>query len=390
MKNKVKQSIGSSRKKRLSCLEIQNELLSLEERFLQDLKTGKCKPGSLLPSLHQLEEVYGVSYHLARQFYSRLEERGILLSVRGKGFFLANIPDGETILPNMLLYRRGILAVGKIDMTRIASALNSSFCWLSELEKACLDLGIPFRFANLYGQNDSAELKFRDLLDRIHPAGVIFLSPDTLPLSREELKHCPLPSISLTVTSFNCPEISVDEEGGARQAVKYLLKEGYRRIGYLAYPDSFHWQEERLKGYAEAMEEAGIERNPEWIVRIPHPSKCDLNFLQEAVEHAAEQLFPQCDAMLCGSDIPGVICLEYAKKHGLQQAEIPALIGFDNLFEVRAWGLSSVAPAWEQQSREALHLLMEWIVQPDAKRVSRKIAGRLYIRNSSFKPDDRM
>ena len=128
--------MNSSRKKRLSSLEIQKELMTLAEHFLRDLKTGECKPGSLLPSLHQLEELYGVSYHLARQFYSRLEERGILLSVKGKGFFLAKMPDGETILPNMLLYRRGILAVGKIDMTLFASALNASFCWLSELEKA--------------------------------------------------------------------------------------------------------------------------------------------------------------------------------------------------------------------------------------------------------------
>ena len=382
--------MNSSRKKRLSSLEIQKELMTLAEHFLRDLKTGECKPGSLLPSLHQLEELYGVSYHLARQFYSRLEERGILLSVKGKGFFLAKMPDGETILPNMLLYRRGILAVGKIDMTLFASALNASFCWLSELEKACLDLGIPLRFANLYGQEGSAELKFRDLLDRIHPAGVIFLNPANLPLSREELKRCPVPSISLDVTPFNSPEISVDEEGGARQAVEYLLNEGYRRIGYLAYSDSFLWQEKRLKGYAEALTEAGIERKPEWIVRIPHPSECDPDLFREAVEHAAELLFPQCDAMLCGSDIPGVICLEYAKKHGFRQAEIPALIGFDNQFDVRAWGLSSVAPAWEQQSREALRLLMEWIVQPDAKRISRKIAGRLYLRNSSFKPDDRV
>ena len=390
MKNKVKQSINSCRKKRHSGLEIQNELMILEKRFLQDLKTGGCKPGNLLPSLHQLEEVYGVSYHLARQFYSRLEERGILLSVKGKGFFLAKIPDGETFLPNLLLYRRGILAVGKIDMTLFASALNASFCWLSELEKACLDLGIPFRFGNLYGQDGSAELKFRDLLDRIHPAGVIFLNPSTLPLSREELNRCPLPSISLDVTPFNFPEISVDEEGGARQAVEYLLKEGYQRIGYLAYPDSFLWQEERLNGYAEALKEAGIEQNSKWIVRIPHPSECDPEHFRKAVEHAAGLLFPLCDAMLCGSDVPGVICLEYAKKHGFRQAEIPALIGFDNQFDVRAWGLSSVAPAWEQQSREALRLLMEWIVQPDAKRISRKVAGRLYIRNSSFKPDNRV
>jgi len=390
MKNKVSQSESSNRKKRLSSQEMQTVLMNLEETFLRDVKAGLYTPGNPLPSLHQMEERYGVSYHLARQFYSHLETRGIVLSVRGKGIFLARIPEDESFMPNVLLYSRGILVVGTIDMDQSSSALNCATRWLTELEDECLELKIPFRFLNLCGMGpDESALKFRDLLERVRPAGVIFLDSVSLPLNRMERKRCSAPAISINVTQLDEPGVIVDDAGSGYLATDYLLKEGYRRIAYLAYPDSFSWQKDRLEGYAAALWEAGITPDPELVLRVRHSLTRDPAVFREAVFHAADILFPKCDAILCGSDILGILFLEYAQKRGLAPAERPALVGFDNQYEWRGRELSSVAPAWERQAREALRLLMEWIVSPRSKRISAKIAGRLYIRNSSFKPEER-
>ncbi|MFH4242749.1 substrate-binding domain-containing protein, partial [Acinetobacter baumannii] len=54
------------------------------------------------------------------------------------------------------------------------------------------------------------------------------------------------------------PSVDVDNYSGARVAVEHLLELGHRRIGFVAGPKGYGASSARLKGYKEALLNAGI------------------------------------------------------------------------------------------------------------------------------------
>lgn len=65
--------------------------------------------------------------------------------------------------------------------------------------------------------------------------------------------------------SVDC--VLVDDFGGTRQAARRLVERGHRRIGFLGLPLSLWTGSERFRGYAVALEEAGIEVDERYVSR---------------------------------------------------------------------------------------------------------------------------
>ncbi|MGH2947568.1 MAG: LacI family DNA-binding transcriptional regulator [Solirubrobacteraceae bacterium] len=68
-------------------------------------------------------------------------------------------------------------------------------------------------------------------------------------------------------TGIEADTVLLDNRGGARAAVDHLLAHGHRRIAYVADRDVLYTAAERLAGYRQAMQAAGIEIRPE-LVRL--------------------------------------------------------------------------------------------------------------------------
>ncbi len=60
--------------------------------------------------------------------------------------------------------------------------------------------------------------------------------------------------------------VGVESKDSTKEVVEYLISLGHRRIGILAGFRGINTTEERVKGYQEAMEEAGIKVRREWII----------------------------------------------------------------------------------------------------------------------------
>jgi DNA-binding LacI/PurR family transcriptional regulator len=63
------------------------------------------------------------------------------------------------------------------------------------------------------------------------------------------------------------PYVDVDGAAGLRLATEHLLDLGHRRIGVLAWPPGSHVGDDRLSGCLAALSAAGLQPQPEWIVR---------------------------------------------------------------------------------------------------------------------------
>ncbi|GHJ39414.1 LacI family DNA-binding transcriptional regulator [Streptomyces sp. TS71-3] len=61
--------------------------------------------------------------------------------------------------------------------------------------------------------------------------------------------------------------VLVDDFGGTRQACRELIARGHRRIGFLGLPPSLWTGSERFRGYALALEEAGIAMDERYVSR---------------------------------------------------------------------------------------------------------------------------
>jgi len=61
--------------------------------------------------------------------------------------------------------------------------------------------------------------------------------------------------------------VDVDGKAGMRKVVEHLVARGKRHIAALSWPDNSRVGQDRMAGYREAMQSAGIDINPDWIAR---------------------------------------------------------------------------------------------------------------------------
>ncbi len=67
--------------------------------------------------------------------------------------------------------------------------------------------------------------------------------------------------------AWDFPWVDVDGAAGMRKAVAHLVALGHRRIAFIAWPEGSLSGDERLRGYREGMEAAGLPVDPAWVVR---------------------------------------------------------------------------------------------------------------------------
>src|SRR5215210_2760235 len=73
--------------------------------------------------------------------------------------------------------------------------------------------------------------------------------------------------IDRTVSGVETDIVVGDNEGGARRLVEHLISLDHRRIGFIVESDDVSTARDRHRGYEEALGAAGIEIDPDLIVR---------------------------------------------------------------------------------------------------------------------------
>ena len=82
----------------------------------------------------------------------------------------------------------------------------------------------------------------------------------------ETLKRgTPIVCLDRVPPGIKVDSVSVDNEKGAREAVRHLLALGHKRIGIITGSLALQTAQERLKGYKEALAEVDVRVRPEWI-----------------------------------------------------------------------------------------------------------------------------
>jgi DNA-binding LacI/PurR family transcriptional regulator len=145
--------------------------------------------------------------------------------------------------------------------------------------------------------------------------------------------------------SDGLPSIFPDDAAVGRAATQHLLDLGHRSIshlaGYALSADDFSMRSDRVRGYSEAMRDAGLEEES-------HVVPCE--FTPEAAYRAATTMLSARDrptAVFAVADELALSVLDAARDLGLQVPRDLSVIGIDDHVESAARGLTT----WRQDAR---------------------------------------
>lgn len=155
--------------------------------------------------------------------------------------------------------------------------------------------------------------------------------------------------------------IDVDGEAGLRQMTEHLLALGHRRIAVLAWLESSRTGEDRLQGYHQAMQQAGILLKEGWIKRGENIVSAGYNGAKCLLQLPPSE---RPTALIGMSDTLAIGAMNAAHDLGLTVGRDVSISGFDDspLSQYLQPPLTTVRqPIWEigQRSIELLFQIME-------------------------------
>ncbi|MGC0206978.1 LacI family DNA-binding transcriptional regulator [Streptomyces levis] len=156
--------------------------------------------------------------------------------------------------------------------------------------------------------------------------------------------------------------VDADNVGGAREAVAHLVAGGRRAIAAITGPLDMYVARCRLRGYRQALEQAGL----------PAPASLTVegDFTEASGRRAMTELLerhPEVDAVLAASDTMASGALAVLRAAGRRVPDDVAVIGFDDFELARHTDppLTTVRQPLEQIGRTMVRLLLEEMEQPE-------------------------
>jgi LacI family transcriptional regulator len=183
-----------------------------------------------------------------------------------------------------------------------------------------------------------------------------------VPSSPESIRHLqdvrarglPVVMLDRTFPGLDAGEVMVENEQGARKAVKHLVDHGHRSILCVGYDSQFNSIGLRIEGYEKAMKEAGL--HPE--VLIADEPTATVPKLMQQLRSANPPT-----ALFALNNVTTLNVLQALRRENIRIPDKVAIIGFDD-FEMAAMldvPLTAVRQPAAEVGRSATRLLLDWI-----------------------------
>ncbi|MEU8673272.1 LacI family DNA-binding transcriptional regulator [Streptomyces sp. NPDC048560] len=174
--------------------------------------------------------------------------------------------------------------------------------------------------------------------------------------------------------------VDADNAGGARDAVGHLVRGGRRTIAAIAGPPEMHVAQCRLRGYREALKDAGLQEVASLVAQG--------DFTEASGRRAMAgllQLHPEVDAVFAASDSMAAGALAALRAAGRRVPQDVAVVGFDDfeLAEQTEPPLTTVRQPMEEIGRTMVRLLLEEMEQPKVAWRHVILRTRLVVRESA-------
>ncbi len=211
--------------------------------------------------------------------------------------------------------------------------------------------------------------------------GLLIVLPRNLEAYVADLsqQHFPYVLIDYTGGDRASNAVRATNRVGGQAATDYLVGLGHRRIGCITGPLSVGCAQERLDGYAAALQAHGLAYDPALVV--------DGDFLEPSGHTALRTLLTLDQpptAIFASSDSMAIGAIRAAAEAGLRIPADLSIIGFDDIPEAAAdaVALTTIRQPLQEMGRIAVRLLIEHIENPDLPSSHIELPTRLIERNS--------
>jgi DNA-binding LacI/PurR family transcriptional regulator len=117
-----------------------------------------------------------------------------------------------------------------------------------------------------------------------------------------------------------------DNELGGLLATRHLIGLGHRRIAFLG-EVQLPEVEARHNGYLRALEEAGIDPDPQWLIESPF----DMEAARSAVAAALRRMRPRFDALFAASDLLAIAAVQAMREARVSVPGDVSVVGYDDI-----------------------------------------------------------
>jgi DNA-binding LacI/PurR family transcriptional regulator len=192
----------------------------------------------------------------------------------------------------------------------------------------------------------------------------------------------PIVAIDRRVNGIELDYVGTDNFQGAYDATRHLIEQGHTRIAHLTRLETTEAAVGRLRGYQQALTDAGLEVNPRHILlALESGRRLDSALIQQvfAAPDAPTAIF-----LLADFWAPPI----YAelRRLGKRVPEDVALVGFDDVVQPGLDGLelTTMAQNFEEIGKTAGSMILRRLSDPTAPVSTRVYSAKLVVRKSSL------
>lgn len=196
-----------------------------------------------------------------------------------------------------------------------------------------------------------------------------------------------VPTVLVNDRSRTLTSVGVDDRAGARLATEHLIELGHRDIAQLRLDGRFSRARDRIKGWEDALQAAGLEPDPALIVDGGHTSDAGYAGMQRLL---AARRPPT--AVFAASVLSAVGAITAAREAGLRVPEDLSVVGYHDVFFAQHLtpALTVVRLALHAMGRTAVQVLLDLLDGRPARHVMVTEPGpELVVRGSSGPPPQR-
>jgi DNA-binding LacI/PurR family transcriptional regulator len=216
----------------------------------------------------------------------------------------------------------------------------------AKFSAAASERGFFTLFETTHGSLNSEETILRGL-PRLAVDGIVF-SPLVVDAAtiEERATQTPMALLGERAVPAGVPLVSVDSVPASRAMTEHLIGLGRRRIAAIGRevidPQGQATSSVRLRGYEQALTEAGLPVDDSLVVGVSEYSRRDG---YRAMQHLLTMDQPP-DAVFCFNDLMAMGAIRACHEHGLRIPQDIAIAGFDNIPEGRfsVPTLTTIAP----------------------------------------------
>lgn len=203
----------------------------------------------------------------------------------------------------------------------------------------------------------------------------------------EDLKSKGVPFV-LMDRGFKDVETNVvvtDNHDAMYNAVKLLTKNGYGKIGMIAYDTSLTHMQDRIQGYKDALKDAGIRFQSKWLVSVPY--KDYKKHVAEAITKLLGKKTNAPDALVFATNSISVQALKIIHAKKLIVPDDLGIISFDesDTFEFFYASITYIKQNLNEISSKAVQSLIKTINSTSQKVLKVVVPSAIVVGESSAK-----